>query len=138
MVTFSNLPTLNACLNGLSFVLLLCGFYFIKRRMITAHKICMLSAVSVSVLFFISYVIYHSNVGSVHFTKQGWIRPVYFTILISHTTLAVAIVPSVIITVLRAFREQFAKHMRIARWTLPIWMYVSITGVIIYLMLYHL
>ena len=138
MLTLSDLPTLNAILNALSFIILLCGYYFIKHRKITAHKTCMLSALAVSILFLTSYLIYHYNVGSVRLTKEGWIRPVYFTILITHTVLAVTVVPLALITLYRAWKENFSKHVKIARWTLPIWLYVSITGVVIYLMLYRL
>ena len=98
----------------------------------------MLAALSVSMLFLISYLIYHYNVGSVHFTKQGWVRPVYFTILLTHTLLAITLVPMVAITLVRALKERFDKHRKIAHWTLPIWMYVSVTGVVVYLILYQL
>ena len=98
----------------------------------------MLTALTTSALFLISYLYYHAHVGSVHFQGQGWARPVYFTILISHTILAAAIVPLIIITLSRALRERFDRHRVIARWTLPLWMYVSVTGVIVYFMLYHL
>ncbi|RMG42799.1 MAG: DUF420 domain-containing protein, partial [Methanobacteriota archaeon] len=102
------------------------------------HKKCMIAALISSFLFLTSYLIYHYQVGSVAFTGQGWIRSVYFTILISHTILAMVIVPLVILTVTRAFKSRFARHKKIARWTLPLWMYVSVTGVVIYLMLYQL
>lgn len=138
MISLTDLPVLNATLNGLSFFILMVGFYFIRNNKITAHKTCMLTALSVSVLFLISYLIYHYNVGSVHFTKQGWIRPVYFSILLTHTILAMTLVPMVAITLVRALKEKFDKHKRIAHWTLPIWMYVSVTGVVVYLMLYQL
>jgi putative membrane protein len=110
----------------------------IRRRKIQAHRTFMISAFICSTAFLISYVIYHIRVGNVHFLGQGWIRPVYFTLLISHVLLAAAIVPLALITLSRALREKFDKHKRIARWTLPIWLYVSVTGVIIYVMLYHL
>jgi uncharacterized membrane protein YozB (DUF420 family) len=138
MFSLSNLPTLNACLNATTFLLLLAGFYFIKQKNINAHKACMLSAMAVAVLFLTFYVIYHSQVGSVKFTQQGWIRPVYFTILISHTILAMAIIPLALTTMYRGLKNQLAKHVKIARWTLPIWLYISITGIVIYAMLYHL
>ena len=138
MLTLSDLPTLNAILNGISFAILLTGYYFIRQGKITAHKTCMLSALAASILFLTSYLVYHYNVGSVRFTKEGWIRPVYFTILISHTVLAVAVVPLAVITLYRAWKEKFTRHVKIARWTLPIWLYVSVTGVIIYLMLYRI
>lgn len=128
----------NATLNALSTVFLLSGFYFIRRRNILAHRICMSTALLVSTVFLVSYVLYHSRVGSVPFTAQGFIRPVYFTLLISHVILAAAILPLALITLIRALRQRFDAHRRIARWTLPIWLYVSITGVVIYLLLYHL
>lgn len=137
-MSVTDLPTLNAALNALSFLLLLSGFFFIKQRRISIHRACMFSAVSASVLFLISYIIYHSQVGSVKFTKEGWIRPVYFTILISHTILAMTIVPLVAVTLFRALKKKFIKHRAVARWTFPLWAYVSVTGVIIYWMLYHL
>jgi len=138
MLSVYELPTLNAVLNSASFILLLSGFYFIRQKKIAAHKRCMIAAVVVSALFLTSYLIYHAQVGSVKFTKTGWIRPVYFTILLTHTVLAVAIVPMAAITLFRALKERFDKHRKIARWTLPVWMYVSITGVVIYFMLYQL
>ncbi len=138
MLSVTSLPAVNATLNSISALLLICGFVFIRRKQVRAHKACMLSAFAVSILFLISYLTYHFHVGSVRFGGQGWARPLYFTILISHTILAAAIVPLVLITLYRAWREQLDKHRRIARWTLPIWIYVSITGVVIYLMLYKI
>lgn len=137
MISLTDLPALNATLNGLSFIFLMIGFYFIKNQKISAHKTCMLTALSISVLFLISYLIYHFNVGSVRYTKQGWVRPLYFAILFTHTVLAITLVPMVAITLVRALKERFDRHRRIARWTLPAWMYVSVTGVVIYLMLYR-
>jgi len=137
-VPLSALPAVNATLNGTCALLLIAGYLFIRRRMITAHKTCMGSAFAVSILFLVSYLTYHYHVGSRPFGGHGAIRSVYFTILISHTILAVAIVPLALITVSRALRGRFDRHVRIARWTLPLWLYVSITGVIVYLMLYHL
>ncbi len=134
----SALPTLNAFLNGTSAVLLTVGYVFIRLRKVTAHKTCMVTAFGVSSLFLISYLIYHYHVGSVPFGGTGFIRPVYFTLLISHIVLAACIVPLALVTIYRAWTEQFEKHMRIARWTLPLWLYVSVTGVIVYWMLYHL
>lgn len=136
--TMKTLPTLNACLNALSAVLLIAGYVQIKRKNTRTHKRLMLSAFCVSVLFLISYLIYHYNVGSVRFTGQGWIRPVYFTILISHTILAALVPFMAVITLYRAFKGDFERHRRIARWTFPIWVYVSATGVAVYLMLYVL
>ncbi len=134
----SALPTVNAFLNGTSAVLLTVGYVFIRLKKVTAHKTCMLTAFGVSSLFLISYLIYHYQVGSVLFVGAGWIRPVYFTLLISHIILAACIVPLALMTIYRAWTEQFEKHRKIARWTLPLWLYVSVTGVIVYWMLYHL
>ena len=134
---FSVLPHLNATLNASSFVLLSSGYYFIRRRNIPAHRNCQIAALTASVLFLISYIVYHSHHGVTKFAGQGIARPVYFTILFTHTVLAVVIVPFVIVTVLRARRGDFLRHKAIARWTLPLWLYVSATGVIVYLMLYH-
>ena len=136
MITTAQLPTLNAALNSLSAVFLCAGYFYIRSRNRDAHRRCMLVALACSTLFLISYLTYHFQVGSVGFKGQGWVRPVYFSILITHTVLAAAIVPLVLITLIRALRERFDAHRRIARWTLPIWFYVSITGVVIYLMLY--
>jgi uncharacterized membrane protein YozB (DUF420 family) len=138
LIPFSSLPGLNAVLNSASALLLLSGYVFIRRGRVAAHRRCMLAALGTSALFLISYLVYHYHVGSVAFTGQGWIRRVYFTILISHTSLAVAIVPLVLITVSRALRSRFDRHKRIARWTLPLWFYVSVTGVIVYWMLYKM
>src|SRR5436309_4137888 len=135
---FSILPHFNAFLNGSSFILLSGGYFFIRRRNIRAHITCQIAALSASVLFLVSYIVYHSHHGVTRFAGQGIARPVYFTILTTHTFLAVVIVPLVIVTVRRAKRADFLRHRRLARWTLPLWLYVSITGVIVYLMLYHL
>jgi putative membrane protein len=131
-------PALNASLNAASAVLLLSGYRFIRRRNVTEHRICMVSAFIVSTAFLISYLIYHARVGSVPFQGRGWIRPVYFFILITHIVLAATILPLALVTLSRALREQFDRHKRIARWTLPIWLYVSVSGVVIYFLLYHL
>ncbi|HTE88826.1 MAG TPA: DUF420 domain-containing protein [Terriglobales bacterium] len=131
-------PVINATLNGTSAVLLLVGHSFIKRGRMAAHRAVMISAVITSSLFLTSYLYYHYHVGSVRFPGHGWSRPVYYTILISHTLLAITIVPLVIITLIRALRERFDRHAAIARWTYPLWLYVSVTGVVIYFMLYHL
>lgn len=133
-----NLPTLNAILNGTSAILLVAGHRAIKRGDRSTHKRFMIGAFSVSILFLISYLTYHYLHGSTKFTGEGWTRIVYFTILISHTILATAIVPLVILTLRRGLRDQIEKHVKVARWTYPIWLYVSVTGVIIYLMLYQL
>lgn len=134
----SVLPHLNAVLNAVSAIFLVAGFYFILRRRITAHLSCMIAAFSVSTLFLISYLVYHYNYGSVRFTGQGWVRPVYFVILITHIILAAVILPLVYLTLSRALRGDFGRHRRIARWTFPLWLYVSVTGVVVYLMLYRL
>ena len=138
MLEISDLPAVNATLNTISGILLIVGYVLIRQRKIEAHKKCMLAAFAVSVLFLISYCIYHANAGSKSFEQQGWVRPVYFTILISHIILAFAIVPLALRTLYLAWREQFDKHRRIAKITFPIWLYVSITGVLIYLMLYQM
>jgi putative membrane protein len=138
MLALADLPALNAVLNATSAILLSAGYRFIRRRQITAHKRCMLTACATSALFLMSYLTYHYYVGSMPFHGQGWVRPLYFTILISHTTLAATIVPLAIMTLFRAWKADFRKHACLARWTWPIWMYVSVTGVIIYVMLYQL
>jgi uncharacterized membrane protein YozB (DUF420 family) len=138
LIDAAQLPHLNAALNSLSAVFLTLGFLFIKDRNIRAHRAAMLAAVASSTLFLISYLVYHYQVGSVPFKGQGWIRIVYFTILLTHTVLAAAIVPLVLVTVIRALRARFDAHRRIARWTFPIWLYVSVTGVAVYWMLYWL
>ena len=134
---FSIFPVVNATLNGLSAVLILTGREFIRRKHMQAHAACMVSAVTCSAVFLCSYLYYHFNVGSVRFQGQGIVRPVCFTLLISHTILAVTLVPLVIVTLARAAKKNFDWHKAIARWTYPLWLYVSVTGVIIYLMLYH-
>ena len=137
MSILSWLPAVNATLNATSALCLLSGYGFIRRKRIGAHRVCMLAACAVSTLFLVSYLTYHAHVGSVHFHGQGWIRPVYFAILISHTVLAIVIVPLVIRTLSLALAQRFAQHQRLARLTLPLWLYVSVTGVIVYLMLYQ-
>ncbi|HEY7914145.1 MAG TPA: DUF420 domain-containing protein [Blastocatellia bacterium] len=132
------LPTLNAILNATSGLFIIAGYLFIRRRNIEAHRNCMIAAVSASILFLISYLIYHFNVGATSFRGEGLARPVYFFILITHTVLATIIVPFVIVTLRRALKGQYDRHRKIARWTFPMWLYVSVTGVIVYLMLYHL
>ena len=146
MTDYSIFPKINAALNGCSAVLLVTGRALIARgktrpersRRIAAHRAVMLTALATSVLFLSSYLYYHYHVGSVHFRGTGWSRPLYFAILVSHTTLAAVIVPMVIITLSRALRNQFDRHRAIARWTFPLWLYVSVTGVIVYLMLYRI
>jgi len=134
---FAIFPVINASLNGASAVLLFVGRGFIKRGKMAAHRALMITALVTSSLFLTSYLYYHAHVGSVRFQGLGWSRPVYFTILISHTILAAVIVPLVIITLSRALRRRFDRHRAIARWTYPLWLYVSVTGVVIYFMLYH-
>jgi uncharacterized membrane protein YozB (DUF420 family) len=131
-------PTINAFLNGLTAVLLLIGYVLILRRKRALHKKIMLAAFATSILFLTSYVYYHVHVGSVPFKGTGVVRPVYFTILISHTILAVVIVPMAIVTLVRGLSSRFDKHRKLARWTLPVWLYVSVTGVVVYTMLYHM
>jgi len=137
MIAITDLATVNAGLNATAAVLIGTGFYFIKQKNIRAHKVCMISAVVVSSLFLTSYLIYHYNVRSVRFTKQGWIRDVYFPLLLTHTVLAAVTLPMVLRTVFLAAKNRFVQHVHIAKWTFPVWMYVSVTGVLVYLLLYH-
>ena len=138
MIGTSELPAVNATLNATSAVFLGLGYRFIRQKRVAAHRACMLVAVAVSVLFLVSYVTYHAQVGSKHFEGQGWARPVYFSILLTHTVLAVVVALYLApVTLYRALRQRFDRHKVIARWTLPIWFYVSVTGVVIYFMLYH-
>src|SRR5688572_14824741 len=134
----SYLPHLNACLNSTSAILLFSGYRFIRSGNVAAHRTCQVSALVVSLIFLTSYLTYHFNHGTTRFQGTGLARPIYFTILTSHTILAMVIVPLVFLTFYRAFRGDFIKHRRIARITLPLWLYVSITGVIVYLMLYQI
>ena len=137
-MSLSDLPALNASLNATSAVLLMSGYAFIRRGYVRRHRAAMISACIVSALFLTSYVIYHANIGSKPFPGQGPIRLVYFTILLTHVLLAIAVPPLALITLSRGLRARFDRHVAIARWTFPIWMYVSVTGVIVYLMLYHM
>jgi uncharacterized membrane protein YozB (DUF420 family) len=134
----SALPTLNAVLNATSATLLACGYAMIRQRRIALHRACMLGAFAASLLFLTSYTIYHAQTGSHPFPGRGVVRPIYFALLLSHVTLAAVILPMAILTLTRALRAQYARHRRIARWTLPLWIYVSITGVVIYAMLYRM
>lgn len=136
MIPLPFLPALNATLNATSAILISAGYLCIRSKKVLVHKLCMLSAAATSAVFLTTYLYYHYHAGSTHFAGQGWIRPIYFTILISHTILAIAILPLVLITLARALRGNFERHAKIARWTLPIWFYVSVTGVIIFRMLY--
>jgi uncharacterized membrane protein YozB (DUF420 family) len=138
MIPIEQLPTLNAALNALSAALLVSGYLCIRQRKISAHKAFMVSAVATSTLFLVSYLVYHYHIGSRRFEGEGWIRPVYFAILLSHTILAAAIVPLVFMTLRRAWKGTFDLHARIARRTLPLWLYVSVTGVVVYWMLYRM
>jgi putative membrane protein len=137
-VTVSDLPALNATLNATCFVLLTAGYILIRRGRVAQHRAVMIAAFCTSVVFLVSYLTYHAQIGSKHFPGQGPIRLVYLTILLTHTVLAAAIVPLVLLTLSRGLKRQDDRHRAIARWTLPIWMYVSVTGVIVYLMLYRL
>lgn len=138
MIAIRDLPVVNATLNGTAAVLLLLGRFLIAKRRIQAHRKVMLTSFCVSIAFLICYLIYHSQVGSVPFKKPGPIRAVYFTILISHTLLAMTVPVLAILTLRRALAGRFAAHRALARWTFPIWLYVSVTGVIVYVMLYQL
>jgi putative membrane protein len=136
-MTLQDLPTLNASLNALCAVFLILGVIFIKRKNVVAHRLSMGTAFAISCLFLTSYLYYHAHVGSKRFIETGFIRTVYFTILLTHTVLATVIVPLILRTFFLAYRQRIDEHRRWARWTWPLWMYVSITGVIIYRMLYH-
>ena len=136
LIPLSALPRINASLNASSAAFLIAGYSFIRRGKIMAHRICMITAFVCSAAFLVFYLYFHLHAGIIRFGGQGWIRPVYFTLLTSHTILAVVIVPLVLITLTRALRERFDRHRAIARWTLPLWLYVSVTGVIIYWLLY--
>jgi uncharacterized membrane protein YozB (DUF420 family) len=136
-MTIHDLPAVNATLNALSGVLLLTAYVLIRRRRIEQHRKVMLAAFATSSIFLVCYLVYHAQVGSVPFTRQGFVRPLYFTILITHVTLAATVVPLAIVTLTRGLKGRFAQHRRIARWTFPIWMYVSVTGVLVYVLLYQ-
>jgi uncharacterized membrane protein YozB (DUF420 family) len=136
-VTVQDLPAVNAALNALSGVLLVIGYVLVRARRIEQHRRCMLAAFATSTVFLGCYIVYHAQVGSVPFTRQGFVRPVYFTILVTHVVLAAAVVPLAAITLSRGLKARFPQHIRIARWTLPIWLYVSVTGVLVYVLLYQ-
>ena len=138
MADYSIFPALNASLNGASAVMIATGRMLIRRQKVRLHRACMIIAVVTSSLFLISYLYYHAHVGSVRFPGQGWVRPVYFAILISHTLLAAAVVPLVLISLNYGLRERFDRHKRIVRWAYPVWLYVSVTGVVVYVMLYQI
>ena len=135
-MTVHDLPAVNASLNALSGVLLLLGYTLIRQRRIALHRAVMLTAFATSSLFLICYLVYHAQVGSVPFPRQGLVRPLYFSILISHVVLAATVPPLAIITLTRGLKGRYPQHRRIARWTFPIWMYVSVTGVLVYVLLY--
>ena len=137
-MTLYDLPAVNACFNALSTGLLLLGWGHIRAGRRRAHRNCMIGAFSSSTLFLIGYLYYHFHAGTTRFLNPAWFRPIYLTVLVTHTVLAVVIVPLILLTFFRALRERFDQHKRIARWTLPLWLYVSFTGVVIYLLLYQI
>src|SRR5262245_24501558 len=136
-MTIQDLPAVNATLNAISGVLLVIAYVFIRKRQIERHRRTMIAAFVMSSLFLVCYVIYHAQVGSVRFTRQGIVRPIYFTILITHVTLAAVVLPMAIVTLSRGLKARYGQHRRIARWTFPIWLYVSVTGVLVYVLLYQ-
>ena len=136
-MTVHDLPTVNASLNALSGVLLLCGYALMRVRRIALHRAFMIAAFATSSLFLVCYLVYHAQVGSVPFPRQGFVRPLYFTILVTHIVLAAAVPPLAIVTLTRGLKGRYPQHRRIARWTFPIWMYVSVTGVLVYVLLYQ-
>lgn len=136
-MTIHDLPAVNATLNALSGLLLLAGYLLIRARRIDYHRRCMIAAFATSSLFLICYIVYHAQVGSVRFTRQGFVRPLYFTILATHVVLAAAVPPLALVTLSRGLKARYPQHIRIARWTLPIWLYVSVTGVLVYVLLYQ-
>jgi uncharacterized membrane protein YozB (DUF420 family) len=137
ILTLHDLPAVNATLNGISAVLLIVAYLLIRARRIEQHRRVMLAAFGTSSLFLICYLVYHAQVGSVRFTRQGFVRPLYFTILVTHVVLAAATLPLAIVTLSRGLKARYARHRSIARWTLPIWLYVSVTGVLVYVLLYQ-
>ena len=136
-MTVHDLPAVNATLNALSGILLLIAYTHIRARRIQQHRRFMIAAFATSSLFLVCYLVYHAQVGSVPFTRQGFVRPLYFTILITHVTLAATVVPLALVTLSRGLKAQYPQHRRIARWTFPVWMYVSVTGVLVYVLLYQ-
>jgi putative membrane protein len=136
-VTLHDLPAVNASLNALSALLLVAGYGSIRARRIAAHRGCMLAALTTSAIFLVCYVVYHAQVGSVRFTRAGIVRPIYYTILVTHVTLAISVLPLALMTAARGLRGRYPQHVRIARWTFPIWLYVSVTGVLVYVLLYQ-
>jgi putative membrane protein len=138
MEAYHSLAPLNAFLNGCATILLLAGYFFIRSGNVRAHRACMITAMGFSAMFLTSYLVYHWNVGNVRFSGEGWVRSLYFSILIPHVILAGVIVPLALTTLTFALRGNFRRHRRIALWTWPLWIYVSVTGVIVYLMLYQM
>jgi putative membrane protein len=136
-LTVHDLPAVNATLNAISGVLLVIGYFLIRARRIELHRRFMIAAFVASSLFLVCYVVYHAQVGSVRFTRQGFVRPLYFTILITHVSLAATVLPLAILTLSRGLQAKYTRHRAIARWTLPIWLYVSVTGVLVYVLLYQ-
>jgi putative membrane protein len=136
-LTIHDLPAVNASLNAISGVLLFTGYLLIRARRINQHRRCMIAAFVASSLFLLCYLVYHAQVGSVRFTRQGFVRPLYYSILITHVTLAIVVLPMAIVTLSRGLQARIPKHRAIARWTLPIWLYVSVTGVLVYVLLYQ-
>ena len=136
-MSIHNLPAINATLNAISGVLLVIAYALIRARRIEQHRAVMIAAFATSSLFLVCYIVYHAQVGSVRFTRQGFVRPLYFTILVTHVTLAAAVLPMAIVTLSRGLKARYPQHRRIARWTLPIWLYVSVTGVLVYVLLYQ-
>jgi len=132
-----DLPAVNASLNALSAILLLTGYVLIRRRRIETHRKVMIAAFVTSSIFLACYLVYHAQVGSVRFTRQGFVRPLYYTILVTHVTLAAAVVPLALVTLSRGLSARYARHRTIARWTFPVWLYVSVTGVLVYVLLYQ-
>jgi uncharacterized membrane protein YozB (DUF420 family) len=136
-LTVQDLPAINASLNATSGVLLLIGYALIRARQIELHRKVMIAAFTASALFLVCYLIYHAQVGNVRFTRQGIVRPIYFTILITHVSLAFVVLPLAIVTLSRGLARKYAVHRKIARWTFPVWLYVSVTGVLVYVLLYQ-
>jgi putative membrane protein len=136
-VTVHDLPAVNASLNAISGVLLLAGYTMMRLRKIDMHRRLMIAAFAASALFLVCYVVYHAQVGSVPFPRHGWVRPLYFSILITHVILAASVPPLAIVTLTRGLKGRYPQHRKIARWTFPIWMYVSVTGVLVYVLLYQ-
>ena len=136
-MTIHDFPAINASLNALSTLFLVCGYALIRTRQIAYHRRCMLAALTSSALFLVCYIVYHAQVGSVRFTRQGFVRPIYFTVLVTHVALAATVLPLALVTATRGLKGRYPQHVRLARWTFPIWLYVSVTGVLVYVLLYQ-